>query len=84
MSVPGPDREIAAAGNTERGSIERCKSMTIIEQRNIWQRGHARIYRNWELLRDRVQRTPLAYKLSFFITVLVVSCMSLLGIILIQ
>jgi adenylate cyclase len=84
MSEPGPDREIAAAGNTERGSIERCKSMTIIEQRNIWQRGHARIYRNWELLRDRVQRTPLAYKLSFFITVLVVSCMSLLGIILIQ
>ena len=84
MSVPGPDREIAAAGNTEQGGIERCKSMTVIEHRNIWQRGHARVYRNWELLRDRVQRTPLAYKLSFFITVLVVSCMSLLGIILIQ
>jgi len=58
--------------------------MTVIEQRNIWQRWHARVYLNWGLLRDRVQRTPLAYKLSFFITVLVVSCMSLLGIILIQ
>jgi adenylate cyclase len=35
-------------------------------------------------LHDRLQSTPLAYKLSFFITVLVVSCMTLLGIILIQ
>jgi adenylate cyclase len=84
MSLPGPDGKIAAAGHMERGSIERCKSMTVIEQRNVWQRGRAWIYLNWGLLRDRVQRTPLAYKLSFFITVLVVSCMSLLGIILIQ
>lgn len=35
-------------------------------------------------LSDRLQSTPLAYKLSFFITVLVVSCMTLLGVILIQ
>jgi adenylate cyclase len=84
MSLPGPDGKNAAAGHIEHGSIERCKSMTVIEQRNIWQRGRARVYLNWGLLRDRVQRTPLAYKLSFFITVLVVSCMSLLGIILIQ
>ena len=35
-------------------------------------------------LLDQVQRAPLAYKLSFFITVLVVSCMTLLGVILIQ
>ena len=33
---------------------------------------------------SRKPGTPLAYKLSFFITVLVDSCMSLLGIILIQ
>ncbi|MGB5439678.1 MAG: adenylate/guanylate cyclase domain-containing protein [Gammaproteobacteria bacterium] len=35
-------------------------------------------------MRDRTQRIPLAYKLSFFITVLVVGCMLLLGFILIQ
>jgi adenylate cyclase len=33
---------------------------------------------------DRLQRTPLAYKLSFVITLLVVSCMLLLGSLLIQ
>ena len=33
-------------------------------------------------IRDQLQRMPLAYKLSFFITVLVVSCMILLGVIL--
>jgi adenylate cyclase len=35
-------------------------------------------------LHNRLQSMPLAYKLSFFITVLVVSCMTLLGIILVQ
>ncbi len=35
-------------------------------------------------LHDRLQSMPLAYKLSFFITVLVVSCMTLLGIMLVQ
>jgi adenylate cyclase len=84
MSLPKPDGEIAAAGHNERGSIERCKSMIVIEQCGFWQRVQAWAHLNWVLLRDRVQRTPLAYKLSFFITVLVVSCMSLLGIILIQ
>lgn len=35
-------------------------------------------------LRITIQRIPLAYKLSFFITILVVGCMLLLGFILIQ
>jgi len=72
------------AGVTERGSIQHCMSMTVIGQQNRWQRWRATTYRSWAHLRDRTQRMPLAYKLSFFITVLVVSCMSLLGIILIQ
>jgi adenylate cyclase len=58
--------------------------MTVIEQRNARRQWRAMLYSSWRRLRDRVQRTPLAYKLSFFITILVVSCMSLLGIILIQ
>ena len=84
MAMPTPGGKNAAAGNTERGGIQRCMSMTVIEHQSPWQRGRAMVYRNWGRLRDRVQRTPLAYKLSFFITVLVVSCMSLLGILLIQ
>ena len=43
-----------------------------------------RIAEFWERLSARAQSTPLAYKLSFFITVLVVSCMLLLGIIIVQ
>ena len=39
---------------------------------------------SWSSLLDRLQRTPLAYKLSFIITMLVVSCMVLLGSLLIQ
>jgi adenylate cyclase len=83
MSMPVPEEHKSAAA-TARGSIQRCMSMTVIEHQNRWQRGRAAACRNWDRLSDRVQRMPLAYKLSFFITVLVVSCMSLLGIILIQ
>jgi adenylate cyclase len=83
MSMPIPDGH-NNAGATEGGSILRGMSMTVIGQQNHWQRGRAAAYRVRDRLRDRIQRMPLAYKLSFFITVLVVSCMSLLGIILIQ
>jgi adenylate cyclase len=83
MSMAIPDSH-NTAGTTEQGSIQRCMAMTVIEHRGRWQRVRATTYRNWNRLRDRIQRMPLAYKLSFFITVLVVSCMSLLGIILIQ
>ena len=38
----------------------------------------------WTRLCDKAQSTPLAYKLSFFITVLVVGCMVLLGSIIVQ
>jgi len=39
---------------------------------------------SWKHLHERIQRTPLAYKLAFVITVLIVSCMVLLGVILVQ
>ena len=83
MSMPAPDSH-NNTGNSGRGDIQRCMSMTVIEHQNRWQKAHATAYRSWNRLRDRIQRMPLAYKLSFFITVLVVSCMSLLGILLIQ
>jgi len=83
MSRAAPDGR-NKADVTERGSIQRCMSMTVIGDQNQWQKWRATAYLGWNRLRDRIQRMPLAYKLSFFITVLVVSCMSLLGIILIQ
>ncbi|MDH5470757.1 MAG: HAMP domain-containing protein, partial [Gammaproteobacteria bacterium] len=43
-----------------------------------------RIRRFFQRIRMRIEAVPLAYKLSFYITVLVVSCMILLGIILVQ
>jgi adenylate cyclase len=65
-------------------SIERSRSMTVITSKPRVQLLVAVINRLFRRLRDRAQRTPLAYKLSFFITVLVVSCMVLLGTILVQ
>ena len=38
----------------------------------------------WKSTIDRLQSAPLAYKLSFIITLLIVSCMVLLGSLLIQ
>ena len=58
--------------------------MTVI---NIKDRLHtvmARAVGSWKHLHERIQRTPLAYKLAFVITVLIVSCMVLLGVILVQ
>jgi adenylate cyclase len=43
-----------------------------------------KIIRTWEALYIKAQSVPLAYKLSFFITALIVSCMVLLGMILVQ
>ncbi|MGB5260205.1 MAG: adenylate/guanylate cyclase domain-containing protein [Gammaproteobacteria bacterium] len=65
-------------------SIGRSRSLTVVRATNRIQRMHAAIRRSFRQVHDMLQRTPLAYKLSFFITVLVVSCMVLLGVILVQ
>lgn len=61
------------------GTINRDRSMVVMANgsREHTLRTHA--VRAWTWLREKAQGTPLAYKLSFFITVLVVSCMILLG-----
>jgi adenylate cyclase len=63
-----------------------AKSLLMVVRRYM-----ARIHRpftlvadRWGKLLDRMQRAPLGYKLSFTITLLVVSCMVLLGSLLIQ
>lgn len=65
-------------------TISRSKSMTVVSTSTRLQKLGSRLKAGYARLHDQLQSTPLAYKLSFFITVLVVSCMTLLGIILIQ
>jgi adenylate cyclase len=66
------------------GSISRSKSMTVIVNRTWFEKLHHWTKAAWLRLQEQLQSAPLAYKLSFFITVLVVSCMTLLGVILVQ
>ncbi|NOR40465.1 MAG: HAMP domain-containing protein [Gammaproteobacteria bacterium] len=66
------------------GTISRSKSMTVIGTINKLATLRAQVVSFWRHLHESIQRTPLAYKLSFIITVLIVSCMALLGAILVQ
>ena len=61
------------------GSIERGHSLVVITDASRVKQPQPRANGLWTKLCDMAQSTPLAYKLSFFITVLVVSCMILLG-----
>lgn len=66
------------------GTIDRSRSLTVCQERGRFRRWLHGIQVFWTGLVDRLQRAPLAYKLSFVITLLVVSCMLLLGSVLIQ
>ena len=61
-----------------------CKAMVPTPPPGRLVRLVTKIIRTWEALYIKAQSVPLAYKLSFFITVLIVSCMVLLGMILVQ
>jgi len=76
-----PARQAAAA---DADGVGRSRSLTVVRATTRISSLYAAIRRFARRVRDLLQRTPLAYKLSFFITVLVVSCMVLLGIILVQ
>ena len=61
------------------GTIKRERSMVVTTNGGGGKKSHTRVAGAWTRFCEKVQSTPLAYKLSFFITVLVVSCMLLLG-----
>ena len=84
MNQPLPNNRDSEMSGTAAGTISRSKSMTVIITRTRFQNLCDRTKAFRTRLHERLQSTPLAYKLSFFITVLVVSCMCLLGVILIQ
>ena len=79
MSRPIPDHS-----NKATGTIQRDRSMVVLSGCSKAHQSHMHTAGIWERLSVKAQSTPLAYKLSFFITVLVVSCMLLLGIIIVQ
>jgi adenylate cyclase len=84
MNQPQPDNQDSQASATMAGTISRSKSMTVVITRTRFQKLCNRTKACLIRLHERLQSMPLAYKLSFFITVLVVSCMTLLGVILVQ
>lgn len=84
MSQQEYTRDNAQRPEQETGGVDRSRSMMVITPQPRRQACSDRCKALYSSLLDQLQRTPLAYKLSFFITVLVVSCMTLLGVILIQ
>lgn len=84
MNKPASDNHDSDVSMTATGTISRSKSMTVIITRTRFEKLCHWTRASWLRLHERLQSAPLAYKLSFFITILVVSCMTLLGVILVQ
>jgi len=84
MNGPASENRGNNAPDAAASTISYGKSMIIITHRTRLQRLCAWTRAHRLRLHDRLQSMPLAYKLSFLITVLVVSCMTLLGVILVQ
>ena len=84
MSQIEANHDNARQPDKASGSVDRSRAMMVITPQTRQPAFCARCKALRSRLLDQIQRAPLAYKLSFFITVLVVSCMTLLGVILIQ
>ena len=88
MDNPAADNHEGKTGaTTHEGSGPEsniCRSMVPVPPPGGLAGLGAEIIRLWKALCIKAQSVPLAYKLSFFITVLIVSCMLLLGMILVQ
>jgi len=69
---------------TAPGILSRSRSIAVFRRHTRLHAMFSAIARHWRSVYDRLQRMPLAFKFSFFITVLIVSCMLLLGTILVQ
>ena len=84
MSQIEANHDNARQPDEASASVDRSRAMMVITPQTRQPAFCARCKALRSRLLDQIQRAPLAYKLSFFITVLVVSCMTLLGVILIQ
>jgi adenylate cyclase len=81
MEDPMKNRD---SNTPESDIVSHSRSLMVITCKTRIQALYADCCQLLRRVTDRFQRTPLAYKLSFFITVLVVSCMVSLGVILVQ
>jgi len=81
-----PDTTGMGNSNTDivHAGVTRSRSITVFRAQTRLLRALSAATARWRGLYDRIQRIPLAYKFAFFITVVIVSCMLLLGTILIQ
>jgi adenylate cyclase len=77
----GPDN--ARPGKASSGASD-SRAVTLFRKQTRLRALLAAVAGHWHKLHDRIQRMPLAYKFSFLITVIIVSCMLLLGTILVQ
>lgn len=84
MSRPIADNGNDAVRENSTGTIRRERSMVVVSGNHCTGSPRTPATGIWKHLSEKIESTPLAYKLSFFITVLVVSCMLLLGIIIVQ
>ena len=84
MSHPAADNRDNAVSGKATGTIQRERSMVVISNNAGKDNPGTPATGIREKIVTKLQSTPLAYKLSFFITVLVVSCMLLLGSIIVQ
>ncbi|UCE89367.1 MAG: HAMP domain-containing protein [Pseudomonadota bacterium] len=83
MSTPIPDKRGPDADPRFEG-VPAETALTVIEKPRLRGRIVPAIRNAFSLVVEKYQCTPLAYKLAFFITLLVVCCMMLFGIILVQ
>jgi adenylate cyclase len=84
MNTQQPERPRDPGTSDGAGGNAESRAMTVFRERSRLQHMRSAIARNWRRLHDSIQRMPLAFKLSFLITVVIVSCMMLLGTILVQ
>ncbi len=70
--------------DTAHGVISPSTAITVFRKPTWLRAMFSTAGTHWRSLHDRIQRMPLAYKLAFLITVVIVSCMLLLGTILVQ
>ena len=84
MSQQEPIRDNTQRPQEASGGVDRSRSMMVISPQPRRQACSDRCKAVYSRLLDQLQSAPLAYKLSFFITVLFFSCMNQLGVNLIQ
>lgn len=84
MDTRQPERQGSTGTDQGSGENTETRAITVFRERSRLEVARATVARYWRMLHDRIQRIPLAFKFSFLITVVIVSCMLMLGTIIVQ